>query len=206
VIPVRPEFFHAAHAVHGSVYFKALDDAAFFAVNSLVTDVFVLTASYNLYLTRPVTEGALRAVGRVVHRSASCSSPRPSSSTARGGRWGGGAARSCGARSPSPRQSDMPEPRNPRFQQAVRDSFAAQRLMATLGARLARVAAGEIEIRVPFRSDLTQQHGFLHAGVVTSALDSACGYAAVQPDAGGRGRSSRWSSRRTSWPRPGGRS
>jgi len=69
VIPVRPEFFHAAHAVHGSVYFKALDDAAFFAVNSLVTDVFVLTASYNLYLTRPVTEGALRAVGRVVHRS-----------------------------------------------------------------------------------------------------------------------------------------
>ncbi|HEV8269468.1 MAG TPA: PaaI family thioesterase [Thermoanaerobaculia bacterium] len=68
-IPVRPEFFHAAHAVHGSIYFKALDDAAFFAVNSLVTDVFVLTASYNLYLTRPVTEGTLRAAGRVVHRS-----------------------------------------------------------------------------------------------------------------------------------------
>jgi len=60
----------------------------------------------------------------------------------------------------------------------VRESFAAQRLMATIGARLARVGAGEIEIRVPFRSDLTQQHGFLHAGVVTSALDSACGYAA----------------------------
>ena len=69
VLPVRPEFFHAAHAVHGSIYFKALDDAAFFAVNSLVTDVFVLTASYNLYLTRPVTEGVLRALGRVVHRS-----------------------------------------------------------------------------------------------------------------------------------------
>jgi uncharacterized protein (TIGR00369 family) len=68
-ITVRPEFFHAAHAVHGSVYFKALDDAAFFASNSLVTDVFVLTASYNIYLTRPVTEGILRAVGRVVHRS-----------------------------------------------------------------------------------------------------------------------------------------
>lgn len=60
----------------------------------------------------------------------------------------------------------------------MRESFAAQRLMATIGARLARVGAGEIEIRVPFRSDLTQQHGFLHAGVVTSALDSACGYAA----------------------------
>ncbi len=72
----------------------------------------------------------------------------------------------------------MAEPRNPRFEQAVRDSFAAQPLMATIGARLAHVAAGEVEIRVPFRPDLTQQHGFLHAGVVTTALDSACGYAA----------------------------
>jgi uncharacterized protein (TIGR00369 family) len=70
-LAVRPEFFHAAHAVHGSVYFKALDDAAFFAVSSLVTDVFVLTASYNVYLTRPVTEGLLKASGRVVHRSRS---------------------------------------------------------------------------------------------------------------------------------------
>src|SRR5580765_4492988 len=68
-IPVKPEFFHAAHAVHGSVYFKALDDAAFFAVNSLVTDVFVLTVTYNIYLTRPVFEGRLRAIGKVVHRS-----------------------------------------------------------------------------------------------------------------------------------------
>lgn len=73
----------------------------------------------------------------------------------------------------------MAEPRNPRFEQAVRDSFAAQQLMATIGARLTSVTAGEIEIRVPFRRDLTQQHGFLHAGVVTSALDSACGYAAL---------------------------
>jgi uncharacterized protein (TIGR00369 family) len=72
----------------------------------------------------------------------------------------------------------MTEPRNPGFEQAVRDSFAAQQLMGTIGARLARVVAGEVEIRVPFRPDLTQQHGFLHAGVVTSALDSACGYAA----------------------------
>jgi uncharacterized protein (TIGR00369 family) len=66
---VRPDFFHAARAVHGSVYFKALDDAAFFAVNSLVTDVFVLTVSYNVYLTRPVTEGVMTATGRVVSRS-----------------------------------------------------------------------------------------------------------------------------------------
>ena len=68
-IPVRPDFFHAAHAVHGSVYFKALDDAAFFAVNSLVPDAFVLTVTFNVYLTRPVSVGTLRAVGRVVHRS-----------------------------------------------------------------------------------------------------------------------------------------
>lgn len=73
----------------------------------------------------------------------------------------------------------MAEPRNPRFERAVRDSFAAQQLMATIGARLTGVAAGEVEIRVPYRRDLTQQHGFLHAGVVTSALDSACGYAAL---------------------------
>jgi len=74
-----------------------------------------------------------------------------------------------------------------RFEQTVRDSFAAQLLMATIGARLARVAAGEIEIRVPFRPELTQQHGFLHAGVVTAALDSACGYAAlsVMPEGAG---------------------
>ncbi|MBV9695391.1 MAG: PaaI family thioesterase [Gammaproteobacteria bacterium] len=72
----------------------------------------------------------------------------------------------------------MAEPKNPRFEQAVRESFAAQQLMGTLGARLARVAAGEVEIRLPFRADLTQQHGFLHAGVVAAALDSACGYAA----------------------------
>lgn len=81
----------------------------------------------------------------------------------------------------------MAEPRNPHFEQAVRVSFGAQQLMATIGARITRVAAGEIEIRVPFRPDLTQQHGFLHAGVVASALDSACGYAAftLMPEGAG---------------------
>lgn len=68
-IKVRPDFFHAAHAMHGSVYFKALDDAAFFAANSLVQDVFVLTVSFNLVLLRPVTEGTITATGRVVHNS-----------------------------------------------------------------------------------------------------------------------------------------
>jgi len=70
-------------------------------------------------------------------------------------------------------------PRNPDFERAVRDSFAAQQLMATIGAQLMRVVPGEIEIRVPFQQTLTQQHGFLHAGVVASVLDSACGYAAL---------------------------
>jgi len=68
-IPVRPNLFHAANAVHGAVYFKLLDDAAFFAANSLVDDVFVLTVSFNTYFTRPISEGEMKATGRVVHRS-----------------------------------------------------------------------------------------------------------------------------------------
>jgi len=67
IVKVRPEFFHAANAVHGSVYFKSLDDAAFFAVNSLVEDVFVLTVSFNLHFLRPVSSGKLKAAGKVVH-------------------------------------------------------------------------------------------------------------------------------------------
>lgn len=66
---VRPEFHHAARAIHGSVYFKALDDATFFAVQSLVADVFVLTSSFQLYFLRPVSEGRLLARGRVVSQS-----------------------------------------------------------------------------------------------------------------------------------------
>ena len=72
-IPVRKELMHAAAAVHGAVYFKVLDDACFFAANSLVIDVFVLTASFNIYQMRPVNEGVIRGVGRVVHHSGSMS-------------------------------------------------------------------------------------------------------------------------------------
>lgn len=68
---IGEQFFHAANAVHGAVYFKALDDSAFFAANSLVSDSFVLTVSFNVYFTRPVSEGSLRAEGRVVSRSKS---------------------------------------------------------------------------------------------------------------------------------------
>lgn len=66
---VKPEFLHAAGSLHGSVYFKLLDDSAFFAVNSLVKDFFVLTVSFNIYLTRSVTKGVLVAQGQVVSRS-----------------------------------------------------------------------------------------------------------------------------------------
>ena len=66
----RPDFFHAAHAVHGSVYFKLLDDAGFFAANSVVEDVFVLTSSFNIHLLRPVSEGTLLARGRLIKAGA----------------------------------------------------------------------------------------------------------------------------------------
>lgn len=66
-LPVDRKFFHAAGALHGSIYFLALDNAALFAVNSLVKDVFVLTTSFTTYLTRPVSEGVIKAIGRVVN-------------------------------------------------------------------------------------------------------------------------------------------
>jgi uncharacterized protein (TIGR00369 family) len=69
VIPVRPDFHHAADAVHGTVYFKALDDACYFAAASLLEGLLVLTASFNLHFLRPVSEGELVAEGRLVHRS-----------------------------------------------------------------------------------------------------------------------------------------
>lgn len=71
------------------------------------------------------------------------------------------------------------QPRDPAFEQRVRDSFGRQRVMRLLGATLDRVAPGEVEVRLPFRDDLVQQHGFLHAGVMTTVADSACGYSAL---------------------------
>src|SRR3982750_3756935 len=68
-LTVRPDFFHAASAVHGSVYFKLLDDATFFAASSLVEDVFVLTASFNIYFLRPISAGVMTARGTIVSRS-----------------------------------------------------------------------------------------------------------------------------------------
>ena len=68
-LTVRPDFFHAASAVHGSVYFKLLDDATFFAASSLVDDFFVLTASFNIYFLRPISSGVMTATGTIVSRS-----------------------------------------------------------------------------------------------------------------------------------------
>jgi uncharacterized protein (TIGR00369 family) len=68
---VREDFHHAAGAVHGAVYFKMLDDAAFFAANSIETDVFVLTTAFTTYLTRPISSGRMQALGRVVNRNRS---------------------------------------------------------------------------------------------------------------------------------------
>ncbi|HEV7646178.1 MAG TPA: PaaI family thioesterase [Pyrinomonadaceae bacterium] len=67
---------------------------------------------------------------------------------------------------------------DPDFESRVRESFAAQKLMRTLRAELTKVAPGEIDIEIPFSDELTQQNGFIHAGVITSIADSACGYAA----------------------------
>lgn len=79
------------------------------------------------------------------------------------------------------------EPRNPAYEAHVRESFGRQAFMATLGARLLRIEPGEVEIEFAHRAELTQQHGFLHAGAVAAVLDSACGYAAftlMPPEAG----------------------
>jgi uncharacterized protein (TIGR00369 family) len=69
-------------------------------------------------------------------------------------------------------------PANPDFERAVRENFVEQRVMSLIGAELSTVAAGLVEISLPFRPDLTQQDGFLHAGVITTIADSAAGYAA----------------------------
>ena len=68
--------------------------------------------------------------------------------------------------------------RNPDFEARSLQSFERQKVMKTLGMQLNKVAPGTVELEMPFHEDFTQQHGFLHAGIVSTALDSACGYAA----------------------------
>jgi uncharacterized protein (TIGR00369 family) len=73
----------------------------------------------------------------------------------------------------------MTAPKDPDYAARVRASFDKQRLMRTIGAVLEEVGPGTLAIRLPIRDDLTQQHGFLHAGVIAAVADSACGYAAL---------------------------
>ncbi len=68
-LKIVPKFFHAANAIHGSVYFKMLDDAAFFAVNSIVRNVFVYTVSFNVQLLRLVSSGIVSSVGELKFNS-----------------------------------------------------------------------------------------------------------------------------------------
>ena len=67
---------------------------------------------------------------------------------------------------------------NPAFADEVRQSFAKQSIMGLIGGTLTRVEPGVVEISLPYRADLTQQDGYVHAGIVTTIADSACGYAA----------------------------
>ena len=75
-------------------------------------------------------------------------------------------------------------PKDANFDARVRTSFARQTAMATLGIEIADLKPGEIELRMPYAIAYTQQHGFVHAGIITTALDTACGYAAfsLMPD------------------------
>lgn len=68
--------------------------------------------------------------------------------------------------------------RNPSFAEEVKKSFAAQSIMQLIGAKLTLVEPGVVEISLPYRKDLTQQDGYLHAGIITTIADSAAGYAA----------------------------
>jgi uncharacterized protein (TIGR00369 family) len=70
------------------------------------------------------------------------------------------------------------QPQDSNYESRVRESFARQQVMHTLGATLTLVEPGAVEIELPYRADLTQQHGFIHAGITTTVLDTACGYAA----------------------------
>jgi uncharacterized protein (TIGR00369 family) len=70
------------------------------------------------------------------------------------------------------------QPLNPSFAEEIKSSFALQSIMQLIGAELSAIEPGLVEIKLPYRADLGQQHGYLHAGIVATIADSACGYAA----------------------------
>lgn len=77
-------------------------------------------------------------------------------------------------------------PSDPKFENKVRKSFEHQAFMNTIGATLAKVESGSVEIILPFHPSLTQQHGFIHAGVIAACLDNACGYSALSLQPAGK--------------------
>ena len=70
------------------------------------------------------------------------------------------------------------KPIDPNYKARIRSSFEKQGVMKTIGASLVKIAPGEVVIEFPYHPSLTQQHGYIHAGVITTVVDSACGYAA----------------------------
>lgn len=69
-------------------------------------------------------------------------------------------------------------PRYSGWEAKVRESFARQNAMKSIGIKIAAIAPGQLTLSMPFNADFAQQHGFVHAGIITTALDSCCGYAA----------------------------
>ena len=78
-------------------------------------------------------------------------------------------------------------PQDPNFIKKVEESFDRQEVMKTIHASLLTIAPGNVSIKLPYRSKITQQHGFVHAGIISTVIDSACGYAALtlMPDDAG---------------------
>ena len=70
------------------------------------------------------------------------------------------------------------EPKDSAYKERVKSSFDRQQCMATLGIKISRIEPGMVELIMPYAESYTQQHGFIHAGIIPTALDSACGYAA----------------------------
>ena len=77
-----------------------------------------------------------------------------------------------------PKSNSSNLPRNSGATESVKSEFKRQEVMRTIGAKVSRASPGEVEIELPFKHTLTQQHGYIHAGIVTTIADSACGYAA----------------------------
>lgn len=65
ILPIDQRYFHGGMSTHGSVYFKVLDDAAYFACQSVITDFFIVTTNFSINLLRPITGGTIRAVGEI---------------------------------------------------------------------------------------------------------------------------------------------